>query len=268
MALHCHNCKREISDESVFCNYCGERIHERCHACDTLNSLGSSFCHSCGERLGRVANAGYPTSPAPFAFAETESSPRYLMPIWRVVFMTVISMGLYIFWWFYITWKHYRDHTGENAYPIWHALTLFVPLYGLFRTHAHMRTYEELMLDERMDTSINPGVAVAVVFVSSWLNNFGLSDAVFGDVTYTMLTIWLVAGAISTALTTLLLASVQSNVNRYWRSVIAARHIRFARLGVGEAALAVVGVFIWFDTILSVASESYRHFWIWGWIFL
>lgn len=249
MALRCHNCEREISDEFVFCNYCGERIHERCRACATLNSRGSSFCHSCGENLG-----------------QTESSPRYSMPIWRVVFMTVVSMGLYLFWWFYITWKHYRDHTGENAYPIWHALTLFVPLYGLFRTYAHMKTYEELMLDERMDTSIRPGVAVAVVLITSWLGNFGLSDAIFGDVTYTLLTIWLVTGVITTALTTFLLASVQSNINRYWRAVIVARHMRSARLGVGEATLAVIGAFTWCDTILSVANESYRNFGIWAWI--
>lgn len=266
MALRCHNCEREISEEFVFCNHCGERIHPRCRACDTLNSPGSHFCHSCGESLGQSANFSRPPVPARFGFSETESSHRYLMPVWRVVFMAVISMGLYIFWWFYITWKHYRDHTEENAYPIWHALTLFVPIYGLFRTHAHMRTYKELMLDERMNTSIRPGVAVVVVLISSWLENIGTSEAVFGDVTYTLLVIWLITGVISTALTTLLLASVQGNINRYWRSVIVARHMRFARLGVGEASLAVIGAYLWFDTILSVASETYRNFWIWAWI--
>ena len=181
--------------------------------------------------------------------------------------MTIASMGLYIFWWFYITWKHYRDHTGEIAYPVWHALTLIVQIYGLFRTHAHMRTYKELMLDERMDTSISPGVPVVIVLVTSWLGNYGLSDAIFGDVTYTMLRIWLITGVITTALTTWLLASVQSNINRYWRSVIAGRSVRSARLGVGEAALAIVGVYLWSDAILSVASETYRNFWIWAlWI--
>ena len=30
----------------------------------------------------------------------------------------------YLFYWFYLTWRQYRDHTGDTAYPVWHALTL------------------------------------------------------------------------------------------------------------------------------------------------
>ncbi|MSQ40942.1 MAG: hypothetical protein EXR55_04665 [Dehalococcoidia bacterium] len=57
----------------------------------------------------------------------------------RIILMSVLSQGLYLLYWFYLTWKHYRNHTGRDVYPVWHALTLLVPIYSLFRTHAHVR---------------------------------------------------------------------------------------------------------------------------------
>ena len=70
---------------------------------------------------------------------------RCRVQLWRVLTMTVVSAGLYLLYWFYLTWRLYRDSTGMKAYPVWHALTLFVPIYSLFRTHAHMRVYSEAM---------------------------------------------------------------------------------------------------------------------------
>ena len=72
--------------------------------------------------------------------------PNYLPPT-RILLMAVLSYGLYLFYWFYLTWKQYRDHTGREAFPVWHALTLVVPIYGLFRTHAHVRSFKELMVN-------------------------------------------------------------------------------------------------------------------------
>ena len=40
---------------------------------------------------------------------------RYHISLKRVLFMTVLSVGLYLFYWFYITWKRYRDHTQAEA---------------------------------------------------------------------------------------------------------------------------------------------------------
>lgn len=49
----------------------------------------------------------------------------------RILFMTIASYGLYLVYWFYVTWKQYKDNTGERAYPVWHALTLLIPIYNL-----------------------------------------------------------------------------------------------------------------------------------------
>ena len=46
-----------------------------------------------------------------------------LISVRRVVLLSALSGGLYLYYWFFITWKHYRDHTGAEAYPAWHALS-------------------------------------------------------------------------------------------------------------------------------------------------
>ena len=101
----------------------------------------------------------------------------------RVLVMSVLSYGLYLVYWFYRTWKQYRDHTGTEAYPVWHALTLFVPIYGLFRTHAHMRCYQELMVKDRVATTISPGGAVVLVLISSAVDWASLRMSFSGELT-------------------------------------------------------------------------------------
>ena len=73
--------------------------------------------------------------------------------------MAVLSYGLYLFYWLYLTWKQYRDHTGQEVFPVWHALTLAVPIYGLFRTHAHVRSFKELMFSSGVTSTLSPGWA-------------------------------------------------------------------------------------------------------------
>ena len=49
-----------------------------------------------------------------------------------------------VFWWFYITWKQHQPETGDQHYTIWHALTLSVPIYNLFKVHRHVSVINEL----------------------------------------------------------------------------------------------------------------------------
>ena len=45
----------------------------------------------------------------------------------RIFALSLISFGLYLFYWVYRTWDQYREHTGANVYPVWHALAMLVP---------------------------------------------------------------------------------------------------------------------------------------------
>lgn len=121
-----------------YCSQCGRELQ----AID-------KFCGSCGAAAGDVPL-------------------RNLISTRRIALLTVLSGGLYIFYWFYITWKQYHDHfkADDNAYPVWHALALLVPVYGAFRTHAHMRAYRDAMLGRGVASTIAPwAAAVAMAFL-------------------------------------------------------------------------------------------------------
>ena len=131
-----------------------------------------------------------------------------------------------------------------------------VPIYGLFRTHAHARVFKELMTRRGLPTTIAPGWAVAAVVASSGLNWSTLSLS-FGDITQATAITITVLEMLSIAILAWLLMHVQGNLNDYWHQVSSGRLLD-ARIGVGEVIFAVIGGLAWLDTIATLLSESYR----------
>ena len=215
-----------------------------------------SLCLNCGHNLQVAANY------CDKCGAAAAKSLRYLMSAPRVALMTLLSAGLYTFWWFYITWKHYRDHTGEKAYPVWHALTLLVPIYNLYRVHAHVRSYVELFDMRNLSNSLSPFKAIVVVSIWFFLDKIGLRETIFDMPISETLAMTMLGGlVISTALLTWLLVSAQTNINRYWQSALFEKSPSSARIGIGEALFALAGIWFWYDTIKMAISESYRASW-------
>ena len=229
-----------------------------CPNCGNEFQVSDNFCIACGTnlqtRLGVERELG-----ANWEIGIHQELPYYIS-ISRVLLMTVLSFGLYLFYWFYLTWKQYRDHTGDNAYPVWHALTLFVPIYGLFRTHAHACTFRDLMWDAVLSSSIRPGWSVLLVWVSAVLEN--ISFHITGGFEFIQLTqetaiLSAFLGIIAIALTAVLLLHLQSNINRYWHSLPDVR-VTSARIGWGEVIFGIIGVLAWAGTLANIFSESWR----------
>ena len=175
----------------------------------------------------------------------------------RVILMSVVSMGVYWIYWMYRTWKQYRDHTlekaaetGDTHHPVWHGLTQFVPVYGFFRYHAHIRHYKELMAERGVPDTLNLGLLTTVVVISSLVGlaagTMRSPDLYSGAV--------LVAGNILSIVTLIVsivvLCVMQSNLNRYWASVDS-RLMQSARFGKGEIVCIILGILFW----LGVAYE-------------
>ena len=217
--------------------------------------MQSSLCSNCGHSLQIASNYCNKCG------MEVAKSMQCLIQVPRVVILTLLSGGLYIFWWFYITWKHYRDHTGEKAYPVWHALATIVPFYNLFRVHAHIRTYSELMDKHHLPNSLNPFKAAVVFGISTFLANIGLRQAIFGEVSQNSAIVILGGLIVSMMLVLWLLASVQSNLNKYWQSVLFEKSPSYARIGIGEVLVTLAGIYNWYDFIMLALSESYRASW-------
>ncbi len=220
-----------------------------CPRCGTANEPASAYCYQCGLPL---EDSGIESEPS-HAGAEQQYAVAYHIPLWRVAVMTVLSAGLYLFYWFYLTWKQYRDSTDEEAYPVWHALTLFVPIYNLFRSHAHMRVFREMMDGRRIYTTISPVWAVIVIIVTHVLSYI---DWNIPSVTQAQVQTSLAMSMASMVAILALLLHAQSNINRYWIHVYG----RVDSLGFSllELAVTVIGILLWTNLFVLIASESYR----------
>lgn len=236
-----------------------------CPNCGSETEATHQFCRQCGASFD-AGEAGRRTAGlAPVLGVGDRVLPYYLSPT-RILLMAVLSYGLYLFYWLYLTWKQYRDHTGQEVFPVWHALTLLVPIYGLFRTHAHVRSFKELMSNTGVASTLSPGWAVVLVAASGVLDgiSFNVSGGFFSleEVSQdTSLAVALLNGLSITVVAGLLL-QLQGNLNRYWGGLpqVSSGEIslRSARIGVGEIILLVIGLLAWFDTLMMLFSSGYR----------
>ena len=148
--LYCPDCGSEARTEDEFCRSCGHPIVTEatfCPECGIEVAPDSGYCGSCGASIVRIEPLLYRLSTR------------------RVILMSFLSWGLYLVYWSYLTWQQYRDHTKSEAYPVWHALSLAVPIYGYFRMHAHVRSFKELMTSAGLTNTLAPGTAVFALVV-------------------------------------------------------------------------------------------------------
>ena len=200
-----------------------------CSNCGTENLAGGNFCASCGARLS-------PSSSAPRTSAVRLS-------LARVALFTMLSFGLYILYWFYLTWKQLQPETRDQHYPVWHALSLAVPIYNLFRMHRHVTVIRELALGVGLTPSVSAGGAVVLFFISSALD----SSALFVSDQVTLV----VLSVISLAATTALIVWAQGSLNRYWETVEGGK-LTYARIGRGEVLIVLLGLLAWVGTLVPV----------------
>ena len=201
-----------------------------CRRCGALNTAQANFCSSCGVQEF--------TEVPP---EQTQSLLRLSMG--RVVLVSVVTSGLYFFYWFYLTWKHLESETGEVHYPVWHTLTLFVPIYGLFRLHRHVSVIQGLALGAEVETSLSPNLAVVLVALN-WMLGLGAARV-------ESLAALVLLNAIGLALTTTVVAWSQDSLNRYWGRAKEAS-LQDVPVGPGEVALILLGILIWINAFFTV----------------
>ncbi|MBI4198200.1 MAG: zinc ribbon domain-containing protein [Chloroflexi bacterium] len=225
-----------------------------CSHCGADNPNEARYCHNCGRPLVSPETAHSPSSVAsPQSVSRIERSGlRTVISPTRVIFMTVLSYGLYFFYWFFVTWKHYRDYSKEEAYPVWHTLTLLVPVYGLFRTHAHVRTYKELAASHGVLSTLAPGWVVLGVAVSGALDWASFRSSLWGQ-SQGGAVLMVLVDALSMAISAVVVLHVQGNLNRFWRSLQEVQAMP-AAVGVGEVVTGIIGALAWVGTIMSLAG--------------
>lgn len=174
----------------------------------------------------------------------------YISPT-RIILLSIVSMGLYWLYWMYRTWKQYGDHTGAEAYPVWHALTQLVPVYGFFRFHAHVRVFKNLMQQRSVPDTLNLDALVVIVVITTVANVVagGLSGSSSVSLATRLIAFVIQLAAIAVGIG--VLCRIQSNLNRYWADVDR-RLAQPARFGKGETVCIVLGIIAWLVSIGSI----------------
>ncbi len=248
--LSCPRCGAQYAPEHRFCGSCGAEVGPA----DPVQPVrpapsppGPEPVTRRSEDLDRLAGAPYdPSADVGAARArDLDNAVPYFIPTNRVVLLTVLSSGLYVFYWMYVTWRQYRDYTGEVAYPFFHALCLAVPIYNLFRLHAHMRVYQEMMDVRGVPSTLSPMRAVLIYLGVVLLGLVSFMLPAEGALTPSQQGAFVVINIGQTVLLAWMMWHAQTNFNRLWQHYLGAR-LGSTPLAPAEVAITILGcVFGW-----------------------
>ena len=218
-----------------------------CANCGEINRIDSNYCSNCG--YSRFNDVPPRLHDRPTDGTESARNTAVRISGTRIVLASYLSFGLYFFYWFYITWKHMSSKIEGDNHPFWHAMTLNVPIYGFFRMHAHVRTINELAASQNVTSTIAPGLAVGLLILYSVLNL-----ASFGVTSYVAV---IVLTLISATLITVPMTMAQGVLNLYWAKALPSGSLRYARIGVGEVIIVIVGIIGWI--LLLIPPSFYEQ---------
>ena len=212
--------------------------YKQCSRCNEVVSATSRFCLQCGHSTFSDL-APHLTEPTSNSNDQTEFFLR--IEASRLIIASILSGGLYIFYWLYITWKQLAKETNDQHFPVWHALTWAVPFYQLARLHRHATVIQGLATKAGVPTTLNAGTVVTLGFAS-----FGLGLAAL----YTLQPfLSFVMSVMVITLTTTIIVWNQGALNAYWVT----RHgknLHAAPIEKAEGVIVVFGVLVWASTLI------------------
>ena len=200
-----------------------------CAGCGQVSPANANYCTSCRSQTF-VQAPPESGDPAPGQPLLTEGYALHISTV-RIIVLSIVTSGVYILYWLYRTWKQLQPETGDAHYPIWHAATLFVPVYGLFRIHRHLSVIQELAQKRGVETLMPPALGVTVMAL------YWLLALVTGNQEDRIAV--MVLSLIGLALITTLMVRAQKTLNAYWTSLHGSRAIRVP-LGMVEIRFLIV----------------------------
>jgi len=137
-------------DTTRFCGSCGA----------ARESTALRFCRQCGAAFAPTGAVAAVAPAAPIAGARRR--PRTVVGL-----LGLFGSATYAFFWLWMSWRELKRIRGDaSMHPFWHATAMFVvPVYGLFRFHAHFRTIDELLEAARVPLRAGAGILTLVFFL-------------------------------------------------------------------------------------------------------
>ena len=258
----CARCDTPNQGSANFCYKCGWRVFgettegesanssgptKACPMCSVRNPEAASFCPECGNQLSdsgpQQQGGGYP-----YIMGE-ENSNAILLSSTRLIVLSVLSLGIYYYYWGYITWKQLQSETEDVHYPVWHALSLIVPVYGLFRIHKHVRVIRDLAAKSGVETSLSPDLAFVLMALNFVL---GFTPLAFGGAA-TILTVF--AAILSLTISTTVIVWAQAPLNRHWAGA-RSDTLSYAPIAAAEVAIVILGLLLFAVAQLAPAPPA------------
>lgn len=199
-----------MSLETVrFCGRCGA----------ARDATGVRFCPRCGAEF--APTGPLPAIPLPPMHARSPLADARRRPRSVVGLLGLFGSAAYGFFWLWMSWRELKRIRGDTSMrPFWHAFAIFfVPLYGLFRLHAHFRTIDEHLKAGSVPVRAGAGLLTLVFFLLLTILYGGLvlgiaAASTNAPASLAPLSIFVVGGAYA-----YMVGTGQDALNAYYRSV-------------------------------------------------
>ncbi len=242
-SLVCQRCGSAHAADHRFCGVCGAELHPAGDAPAASAEIDRLAGAPYAPERDAPAAGSAPIAPEPAYAAPRDDAFPYYIPPGRIIALTVLSSGLYVFYWMFATWRQYREHTGQIAFPVMHALSLLVPIYQFFRLHAHMRVYQELMEQRGVPTTLSPARIVLIYFGVVLLGMVSFILPAEGPLTTSQQAAYIAINVGQVTLLSWILWHAQTNINRFWQHRLGIR-LGWMPLSFAEIAVVAVGLIL------------------------
>ena len=129
-------------------------------------------------------------------------------PLWLVGALAALSIGVYIPIWFGLTWAELRrERRDATMSPLGHALSLFVPVFGVWQAYRHFRVLDSML--RAVDKTRGVDAVTAAIGTGIWWLTF---------THYSLDPIFMLLDAVELAAGTAVVVYGQRALNAYWRA--------------------------------------------------
>jgi len=164
---YCSNCGSARGVAADFCTTCGQGFIAptlptlAMSSVATMHTVSDQAIHGIGVLRSNVVLPVDVTQSSFWALPQTVTRERDWTHPGLIFALVSLTFGLYGYYWLFDTWRQIKRRDGdEGKDPLGHTLAMLVPIYGLFRLHAHMRTIVELVRSPGGRTTLSPGTCV------------------------------------------------------------------------------------------------------------
>ncbi len=217
-----------------------ENFENRCTNCGVTNPENVNYCGHCGHKIldsaiNQIENDNLPE-------LDEQLTPSIIGGP-RILALTFATWGLYFYYWIYITWKDLQSEISDSHTPALQTISMFIPIYQLFRFNRHIVTIRNISLEAGLRTELNPILGVLLVAL----------NGVIGYISLWIESLPVFAGLLllSLILTAAVINWVQETLNRYWVVVKSVDGVE-KRMGTGEWVLCGLGIFVWVNLLTAI----------------